>query len=334
MLSSLKKQRLYKLPATIEPSHHPPLGQHSTRRAHTAPKRTSKKRAIGRRRRRHSRSSRDLEQYPQPPQLGVEPPYKPRLSSDQNRGSYASAVAERTHFALDSVGKPNSLESGEEQGQGQHATTLIRQRVEKQAEHVEVSLDGAWLPSLSPALGLGSPGAAAGGRHFSSDDGASPVGVRSSSAAASHPVAMLPSSPYHASTPNSLHAFDARGRFPGSSGVRPGTVDSEAPKGRVLSHHLKQNEEDVVRTGSHPDLRQGLVHDGLESRGARAVEEITPLADIGDDDGRTGPSIEAFARDIAGGMRSDPAAVPKNISQDTATMLKRSQALVARAKVR
>jgi len=88
VLSSLKKQSLYKLPATSDPSLRPSLEQHLARRTRTAPKRTGKKRAIVRRRRRHSSSSRDQDQNHQSPQAIVEPEAYDRYcsSSDQNSG--------------------------------------------------------------------------------------------------------------------------------------------------------------------------------------------------------------------------------------------------------
>ncbi len=333
MLSSLKKQRLFKLRVTSEPSHHPPLGQPFVRTTRTAPKRTGKKRAIVRRRRRHSRSSRDQDQNHQSPQAIAEPEaFEGYISSDQNSSDITPAVAERSKFALERASKASGNRNT--QGHGHEATTLIRQRVEKQAEHVEVSLDGAWLPSLSPPSGLGSPGAAAAGRETGSNDSVAATGDPSFRAATSSAAVMLPSSPYQTSTTSSLQAFDVRERYPSSHIVRPGTVDSQAPSRRVLSHHVKQNEGGFVRAGKYPDLRRDTVHNGEESGGARGFEEGIPIADIGDEDGCTPPSMEAFTRDGTGDRRGGPAAVPQNISQDTATMLRRSHALVARAKVR
>lgn len=332
VLSSLKKQRLFKLPVTSEPSHHPPFGQHSAKRTRTAPKRTSKKRTTVRHRR-HSRSSRDQDQIHQSPQAIVEPAvFEGYFSSDQNSGNVTPAVVGRSNFALENVSKASGNPMDEDHDQ--EATTLIRQRVEKHAEHVEVSLDGAWLPSLSPSSGLGSPGTAAGRRKIGSSDGVAATGDSSLRAALSHAAVVLPFSPYHTSTPSSLHAFDAQERYPSSNAVRPGTVDSQSPSRRALSHHLEKNERGSVRAGKYPDLRRSSVHDGEESGGSRGFQEMIPVTDNGDDDGCTPRSVEAFTRDGTSCRGGDSAAVPKNISQDTATMLKRSHALVARAKVR
>ena len=337
VLSSLKKQRLQKQPATNDPPHHTPTGRCAARKTRAASKRTGKKRVVVRRRQRNSRSSRssrdeDRARKHHPASTAQESgPYEYSSSSDQNNGTCSpSATAESAGVSLDSA--TGTHEHRDDTPPSASTATVIRQRVEKRAEQAEVSLDGLWLPSLSPASGLGSPGTAVGKIPSSPNDGAATArGGRWADASRS--------SMSRARKTGSLHVYEGREKSTGSRKVRPITVDSHASRQCVQSQHLGLQEGELLPAGSGWDSRFGLGNGGAEGKSTRHGDGAT--AD--DDDNRNGgddltpPLIGNFSQqgevsDVRN-KGSENVVMPPDISRHTASMLQRSQALVARAKV-
>lgn len=125
--------------------------------------------------------------------------------------------------------------------------------------------------------------------------------------------------------------------------MRPVTVDSHASKRGVLSSHLKRQEGEFMPTRSGLDNRWRLNNDTAEGNGTRGGGGMIANDDDGGDvgnsegSGRTPPFEGKLAQRGTLGdgsnWRGESAAITPNISQDAATMLQRSHALVARAKV-
>lgn len=332
-------------PATSDPPHHPPLGPCTASRARTSSKRTGKKRAIARRRQRNSRTPRDQDRakkHPSPPTTTGSGPYEYSSSRDQNNGDSPSAAVGPACFPLESVTSTHEHRSGTPPS----TTMVIRQRVEKEAEQVEVSLDGLWLPSLSPSSGLGSPGAAAGRRRSSSNGGATTArGGRWADSV--RPSASMP----QARKIGKLHVYDGREKLPRTRKVRPVSVDSHASKKFVLSQHQKCHEGDFMpaRSGLENRRRRNIAEGNSSREGYGMItddDDDDYGGDYGDDhdhrgggsgNGRSPPLMGNCAqRETIGdgsNWRGDSAAMTPSISQDTASMLQRSHALVARAKV-
>lgn len=270
VVSSLQKLRLQQ-PVTAPE-------QFLSHLAHAKPGRSKHANKPARRRRKPSRSTR-------------EDRTKHRTSeiADHYECSFPLASQQKTTTPDVFYRPQESNIHGDEEEQ---TTTVIRQRVEKQVECAEVSLDGLWLPSLP------SPGNFSGAERVrtSGDNStrwAEPINLKASSAS------VMPSS--------------KAGR--GKLGLRPSTVASQVPFSSK-AYPSESSTTGAVRAG-----RSGAVTAGgaLMRQGMPRVEG----------DGR---EIPLKNRGDARGSEGSDATPP--ISQDTAVMLARSRALVARAKVR
>lgn len=353
MLSSLKKQRLHKQPATSDPPHHPSLGLCAGKKTRLVSKRTGKKHSIVRRRQRPCRSSRGQDRATNHHATSTAQesgPHEDSSSSYQSSGATPPATVERACFPLDGTAGTQEHRNGTPSS-ASATITVIRQRVEKQPQQVEVSLDGLWLPSLSPSSGLGSPGTAAGRRQVNSNDGAA-AATGGGRWADSSRQSMQPSASTSPTRKHSnLHVYDGREKLPRRGKVRPVTVGSHEARRCVQSHHLSRQEGEFIpaRDGLATRLK---LNDMVEGSGTRRGDGV--MADDYDD-GRGGGGGgrgkgerggSGFAPAVMGSFttqrgdfgdrsnrRGESAVMTPDISRDTASMLQRSQALVARAKV-
>lgn len=229
----------------------------------------------------------------------------------------------------------------------QQARTVIRQSVEKQAERVEVSLDGLWLPSL-PSQGTSdaapvavrcrgssrSPDrGAAGWAHRGHDPSSTPVGC-------SHPTAArwLPGT-----RGKQDPSAELRGQKNHLRSRRPVTVASQAPcrtnkmlRGRreAGASHGDETRSGAVTAGAGGEWERHASAPKTRTwtsrlEGSRYVDgsEANSDRDRPADNEPVGWSQDEGTEDDARRGSATP------ISQHTAAMLKRSRALVARAKV-
>lgn len=226
--------------------------------------------------------------------------------------------------------------------------TVIRQGVEKQPERVEVSLDGLWLPSLPSAAGGSDAAGPAGADRWRGSPSRSPDsgaagwadhghGHSSMPVGSSYPTAQI--LPRAGSTQGP--SVELRGHNPRLRSRRPVTVASQAPC--RASKYL--GGEARARASPHGDNRRsGAVTAGGQTRHAKGNIAKTWTsrlessryadgagADIDEDDPAKDRPVEWSQSGGAGGDARSGDATP--ISQHTAAMLKRSRALVARAKV-
>lgn len=229
--------------------------------------------------------------------------------------------------------------------------TVIRQRVEKQQERVEVSLDGLWLPSLPSAAGSSDPADATGTDIWrsspsrSSDSGAAGWAdhdhdCSSTPAGCSYPTAQMLSR--ERSTHGPSLEFRRGNHRPRSR--RPVTVALKAPcrASKGLGREAR------ARASPHGDSkRSGAVTAGGQvARGRHAEEHRTKIWTSRLESSRYPDGAEANS-DQDGPAKDGPVGWSQSggaggdawrgdatpISQHTAAMLKRSRALVARAKV-
>lgn len=357
VLLSLKKQRLHEQPVPGEPPHHQPSRQLTSTRTRTstkrtASKRTRKKRSAIRSSQRSLHSSRDNnlahkhQHQPTPVAMGSEcldyssSSYQ-NINSNNNNSSSSRSPA--------GADEPSSFPqetptSAHDDGELPTSTTVIRQRVEKQADQVEVSLEGLWLPSLTSSSGFWGPGTAAGRRRNTYEGDAATAGAgrwaESSTSATSYSAAMLALSSSPAGKNYNLPADGGRRHRVSSGRARPVTVDSQATRRHVLSsHHQRKHEEDAMPARSHLDDRRGPGTGEAEDndrRGHKGMMRRTGDNGGGDDGRGTSILVEQPTRERTSGYETCGGGgntMAGNISQDTVTMLKISHALVARAKV-
>lgn len=358
VLLSLNKQRALKQPTAGGPPHDQPPRQYKSARASTSTKRTAskstkKRRAIVRRRQKDLYSSQDKngaqknQHEPNPAVMGSEC-FEYSSSSDQNINSSnsSSPVGAVESFCFPQETPTGAHDHCRDGGSLISTETVIRQRVEKHDDQVEVSLEGLWLPSLPSSAGFKSPGTAADRQRKRSEGGAAATAgggrwAESSTSAASYSAAMLSKSPSQARKNCNVSVSGGRRHRTSSNRARPATVDSQAMERHVLSRQHQRNTEAGGMPGarSAPDCRRAPGTGEADGDDQRGYEGMMPGADDDYDyrDGRgTSPLMEQPTREGASGNgargRSDNTMV-RNISRDTATMLKRSHALVARAKV-
>ncbi|CBN79078.1 expressed unknown protein [Ectocarpus siliculosus] len=347
VLSSLKKQSLHRQEKTASGLPGPPAFAFS--------KRTSKKRASTRRRRKHSRSTREKPRRHERSRDDSPPgSYEPSPTSDHNGtgGIALTGTSRLLHFSR----QGDTASACDDRSNGicsTSTTTVIRQRVEKPAEQVEVSLDGLWLPSLHPSSGVGSLGMAAGRRGSGLHDRAATAAVTAGhraeeSLTAGHPTAVWLASPFSRSikTQNAPVVGDRKGSATARrSRTRPATtVASQAARRRVVPGHPNHEGGAVPARSRLCSSRRRFDGDAADADCVRGNRGAIPI--VGDDDeygcedeeNDGGDAPPLLGRVVAEGGRGDKheeggdAAVPRNISRDTATMLERSRTLVARAK--
>ena len=327
MLSSLKSQHL-QWPATEGSP--PPLRRHPPGHATTAGR--SKRATKKRRRRKPSCSSdggctdRDT----------AGPTHPNEICASFNPTTRAAAAAEPPWFPQEDM--PSHK---------QKANTIIRQSVEKLAERVEVSLNGLWLPSL-PSTAGGSDAAAGCGHQgadrwrgslaCSSDGGGACWTAHNpslTSAGGSYPATRL--------LPRARGPLDPSVELMGKKHNmilrRPVTVaSSQAPCRRNKVFGVSER---VRGSSPHGDNRRSgaVTAEGGRERGRHAgmhrtkswrsrLESSRNADEAGPD---TDVPVGWPPDGEAGGDALKGDATP--ISQHTAAMLKRSHALVARAKV-
>lgn len=316
VISSLRKHHLQLPVGSVGGrSQHDPPQQLSTTKPPSANTRSKKKRVVKRPRRKNS--SGGCEQPRGRQQARNNPD---ALAAETGRGSYEySSSSDRTNR---SGGRAACFQRQQEHASGvcnnpddgerlASMTTVIRQRVESREHQAEVSLDGLWLPSLP-----------ASSRHLGSSSGV----------AAATPELSLGTEPGGA-------VRVGAGDWPRSS--NSATMPSSSPPFRT-----RRNENFTIQSGSGALARSGVGPEETEEGRARGRRGVKPLfASDGDgvrnddnDRGRTSPAPERFPREAGREGRrweEDGGAgdTPGNISQDTATMLEISRALVARAKV-
>ncbi|CAM9350178.1 unnamed protein product [Ectocarpus sp. 12 AP-2014] len=350
VLSSLKKQSLHRQETATTGLPGPPTLAFS--------KRTSKKRASTRRRRKHSRSRREKHRKRERSRDGSPPgSYEPSPSSDHNGtgGIAPTGTSRLLHFPRH--GDTTSAYDDRSNGVfSTSTTTVIRQRVEKPAEQVEVSLDGLWLPSLIPSSGVGSTGTAAGRRGSGLHDRATTAAVTAGqrveeSLAVGHPTAVWLASPLSRpmNTQNTAVVGGSKGSVTARSirsiRARPATtVASQAARRRVVPGHPNHEGGAVQARSRLCSSRRRFDGDAADDdcvRGDRgAIQVVGDNDEYGceDEENDGGDAPPLLGRVVAGeGCRDrheegGDATVPRNISRDTATMLERSRTLVARAK--
>lgn len=190
-------------------------------------------------------------------------------------------------------------------------TTVIRQRVEQQAPQIEVSLDGLWLPTLSSFSPHDAGGAE---KHYQPAD--SHWAERSSASV----MVKFP----EADTPPGIDEDRSRPATVASQALsrgKPKPVSKAGERCRAVTAGGLRRKAEVkggrpIETGtSH--LPRGL--DNAEHRDRRGYKRS-----LGE------PAMPCRDRDEESNEGGEATA----ISQHTATMLERSRALVARAKVR
>ena len=337
MLSSLKSQHP-KWPVTDgspPPLVHPP--------AQTTAAGCSKRAARKRRRRKPSCSydgGRTDRGKPEPSHLD-----KTCTSCRNNPTPGAAATAEPPWFPQEDVSKHTHKErTGVRQ-------TVIRQSLEKQQERVEVSLDGVWLPSLPSTAGDSDAADATGTDRWrgspSRSSGSGAAGwadhdheYSSTTAGCSFPTPQILSCASSTKGPS----VESRGESHRLRSRRPVTVASQAP----CRASKELGREARARASPHGDSRRSgaVTAGGQIARGRHAEGHTTKIwtsrlecsrhADgAGANSDQGGPAKGGpVGWSRSGGTGGDAwhgDATP--ISQHTAAMLKRSRALVARAKV-
>lgn len=358
MLLSLNRQRAHKQPTTGGPPHNQPPRQYTSARMCASTKRaastcTKKKRAIVRRRQKNLHSSQDknraqkVQHQPTPAAMGSEC-FEYSSSSDQNiNSSNSSSPAGGVEpFCFPQKTLTGTQDHRRDGGPPISTETVIRQRVEKHEDQVEVSLEGLWLPALSSAPGFRSPGTAAGRRCKRFEGGGASTAevghwAESSTSTASYSSTMLSKSTSPARKNGNVPVDGGRRHRTSSSRTRPVTVDSQTIRRHVLSRQHERNTAGGVMTAarSRPDNRRAAGTGETEGNDQRGYDGMTRRSDddCDDHDGHgTSPLMEQPMWEGTSGYGASGrggSTMARNISRDTATMLKRSHTLVARAKV-
>ncbi|CAM9100864.1 unnamed protein product [Scytosiphon promiscuus] len=330
VISSLKQQRLHRPAGKYgEPPQDESARQSSMTILPSANRRPSKKRSAKRHRRKNSRARRDqprvLQKSLQDRHTSAAAPgpesYEYSSSGDRNtRGAALDSACFPPQQQKQLAGTTGACDNRDDRERSISTTTVIRQRVESREQQLDVSLDGLWLPSLPPpSLPLDpSPGAAANGRFPDPDNSSSvaqaggrprpPVPAVSKSKSSSVPTPSLSLARSGENTPVSRS-------FAKSGGARPVTVTLRLERGRVHPNDQAPKARAIATARSHVGGRPGV--DPGDAGGGRTREQL-----FTEEGGRS--------RRREGNGAS--ASTPTNISQDTATMLEISRALVARAK--
>lgn len=321
VLSSIGKQHLQEPETEGPPSKQPPA------RA----RRDGRSKRVQRRRRKSSRSNHERQvNFGTTETSGAEPHNYFSYSSGLNGPAEAEACF---------------LPEGNARGRnGRHATTVIRQSVEKRAKHIEVSLDGLWLPALSPS------GSSDADRRRLSEGAARWAEPPPPSTSVAFGSAATPSS-------RTRYTGDFTSDGAGKWGSRPVTVASQSPFGAKgartgAARIVGERRSRAVTAGGggagqragqlvgqratlvHARARHGSVPDGPES----FLPFDEAHGEIDEDDVPV-DGAASRARLASGGAREvsgnddTTAAAAMAMSHSTAAMLKRSRELVARAKV-
>ncbi|CAB1096699.1 unnamed protein product [Ectocarpus sp. CCAP 1310/34] len=347
VLASLKKQSLHRQEMTTTGLPGPPKLAFS--------KRINKKRASTCHRRKHSRSRREIpRKHERSRDDSPAGSHEPSPSRDHN-GTGGIAPTGTSRF-LHSSQHGDTASACDDRSNGvcsTSTTTVIRQRVEKPAEQVEVSLDGLWLPSLHPSSGVGSPGTAVGRRGSGLHDRAATAAVTAGhrveeSLPAGHPTAVWLDSPLSRSikTQNTPVVGGRKGSVTArSSRTRPATtVASHAARRRVVPGHPNHEGGAAQARSRLCGSRRRFDGDATDADCVRGDRGAIQIVGDGDEygcedeehDGVDSPPLlgRVFAEGCRGHRHEEggDATVPRNISRDTATMLERSRTLVARAK--
>lgn len=206
-----------------------------------------------------------------------------------------------------------------------NTTTVIRQRVEKQDQHVEVSVDGLWLPSL-PSSGSSDAGI----RH--SSDGAARW-AEPTTWAFSSPASLLSRQADSIDNPSTSRKCKVN--------ARPVTVALQAP---CSMKHVGEDEF----IGSVGRRRSGAVTAGKSGHSVqrpdahqrKSLANCGPESSWGCDETEGNSDKDAPVDDKPVALLTNGPAVgdtgsdsARHISQHTSEMLKRSRELVERAKV-
>lgn len=199
---------------------------------------------------------------------------------------------------------------------GEHSTTIIRQRVERRSEPVEVSMDGLWLPSVPSSESPNQDRK----RSFEIDRWTLPP--------ASAAVA-LPSRAGDGTSPS----LGGRGSF----SSRPATIASQAPFCAKATATPGAEKRSGATTASGR-LRQRSQNDGGQRKHSASSHLGLSYEDFGEAAGGQSDPVEsdyaATTRSTTGGAMGDGFGTSDAlISGDTAIMIARSHALVEKAKV-